>query len=195
MKHPAALAVFAPFLLGAAAHAAPPVLKASVEEPVVEELMGGCSLRCAFVWSVEVQVPGRKPTAMKLLHDERAGTAWVAAEGSSGVGVKFKFVLPKKLHPEIDGNTPLYGLDIINGRCQPEEQWKSYGRVKRARLYYNDKPFRDLVFADSRRWQRVLFPDIYVRSGDSMVLELLEIYPGQKGAGAAITEFVLQGAH
>ena len=39
------------------------------------------------------------------------------------------------------------------------------------------------------------FPDVFVRSGDSMTFEILEIYPGEKGAGVAITELVLQGAH
>lgn len=67
--------------------------------------------------------------------------------------------------------------------------------MKKARLFYNDKPFRDVVFADSRRWQRLEFPDIMVRSGDSMKLEILEIYPGEKSAGAAIAAIVPQGGH
>lgn len=179
----------------AATVAAPPLLKAQVEEPVLEELMGGCSLRCAFVWSVAVQAPGARSAPVKILHDESSRTAWTAPAGTTGVGVKFTFVFPRKLHPEIDGKMPLYGLDLINGRCEPEEQWKTHGRVKRARLSYNGKPFRDLAFADSRRWQRVEFPDIYVRSGDSMTFEILELYPGRDGTGVAITEFVLQGAH
>ena len=67
--------------------------------------------------------------------------------------------------------------------------------MKRVRLYYNGKAFCDVAFADSRRWQRLSFPDILVHSGDSMTMEILEIYPGENGAGAAITELVLQGAH
>jgi hypothetical protein len=196
----------------AAAMADPAVIKAKVEEPVLQELMGGCSLKCAFGWGVEIEpapapspkpaaVPGQKsappsakPAKTKVLNDDNAETAWTAPEGTTGVGVKFKFIFPKKLIPELEA-TPLYGLDFINGYWKTEELWKEHGRVKKARLYYNDKPFRDLAFADSRRWERVSFPDIEVHSGDSMTFEILEIYPGEKGEGAAISEIVLQGAH
>jgi hypothetical protein len=174
----------------------PAVIKAKVEEPVLQELMGGCSLRCAFVWKVEVQPGvGQKFVPAAVLNDESAETAWKASAGNSGIGAKLKLVFPKKLHPDLEGTTPVYGLDIINGDWKTEEQWKSRGRVKRVRLYYNDKPFRDVSFADSRRWQRLIFPDVMVRSGDSMTLEILEIYPSDTGDGAAITEIVLQGAH
>ena len=168
--------------------------KAKVEEPVLQDLMGGCSLKCAFAWGVEVQAPGARPAALKVLNDDNAESAWTAPEGTSGVGVKLKFVFPKKLPAELQG-TPLYGLDLINGVWKSEEQWKAHGRVKKARLYYNDKPFLDVVFADSRRWQRLAFPDIFVHSGDWMTFEILEVYPGANNSGAAITEIVLQGAH
>lgn len=191
-----------PFILGAllafsaTALPAPPVIKAKVEEPVLQELMGGCSLKCGFPWSLEVQATaGLKPVALKLLNDDNADTAWAAPDGTSGVGVKFKLLFPKKLRAEVDGEIPLYGLDLANGIHKSEELWKAHGRVKRARLYYNGRPLREVIFADSRRWLRITFPDIMVRSGDSMTLEILEIYPGEIGAGAAITEIVLQGAH
>ncbi|MEZ0254986.1 MAG: hypothetical protein ACAI37_06890 [Chthoniobacter sp.] len=170
------------------------VVKAKVEEPVLQELMGGCSLKCAFAWGVEVQVPGARPAALKVLNDDNAESAWIVSDGASGKGVKFKFLFPKKLTAELQ-DTPLYGLDLINGVWKSEEIWKAHGRVKKARLYYNDKPFLDVVFADSRRWQRLSFPDIFVHSGDSMTFEILEVYPGTNGSGAAITEIVLQGAH
>ncbi len=183
-------------LLHGPALAAPPVIKAKVEEPVLQELMGGCSLKCGFAWRVEMQsAAGQKPVAVKVLNDENADTAWVAPEGVSGVGVKLRLLFPKKLRKEEEGQIPLYGLDLINGDWKTEEQWRARGRVKRVRLYYNEKPFREVVFADSRRWQRLTFDDIMIRSGDSLTLEILEVYPGEKGAGAGLAEIVLQGAH
>ena len=191
-----ALAILSACLLAAVALADPAAIKARVEEPALQETMGGCSLKCAFVWSVEVQAAGgQKLAAAKKLTDENAETAWIAADGTSGVGAKLKFVFPKKLPAEIEGNTPLYGLDIINGAWLTEQQWKAHARVKKARLYYRDKPIADVTFADSRRWQRLSFPDVFIGSGDSMTFEILEIYPGEKGAGVAITEVVLEGGH
>lgn len=190
------LTILAAFSLVAAGQAMPAALKASVAEPALPETMGGCSLKCGFAWSVEILAAGgQKPAATKKLNDENAETAWIAAGGTSGVGVKLKLVFPKKLHAEMEGQTPLYGLDIINGNWINEQQWKAHARVKKARLYYREKPFADVNFADSRRWQRLSFPDFFVRSGDSMTLEILEVYPGENGAGVAITEIVLQGAH
>jgi hypothetical protein len=67
--------------------------------------------------------------------------------------------------------------------------------VKKARLYYNSRPLYFVEFADTRRWQEVVFDDIMVRHGDSMTLEILEVWPGTKSQSVAITEIVLQGAH
>jgi hypothetical protein len=175
--------------------AGPALIKAAVEEPVLQETMGGCSLLCAFRWTAELLVSQGKPQPLKALFDESAETAWVAGPDpkSSGVGAKIRLVFPSKLPKEMEGITPVYGLDLVNGHWK-EEIWEQYGRVKKLRLYYNDKPLRDIAFADSRRWQRTLFPDKMARSGDSMTIEILEIYPGTK-QGLAITEIVLQGAH
>lgn len=186
---------FAALILPWPAEAQPPLLKAKVEEPVLQETMGGCSLKCAFAWSVEMQPAGEKNRPLKVLNDENAETAWVAAPGTSGVGVKFHLLFPKRLPAGLEGETPLYGLDLINGFWKTEEEWRAHGRVKRARLSYAGKPFCEVSFADSRRWQRLVFPDFMVRSGDSLTFEILEIYPGEDGAGAALTELALQGAH
>ena len=177
------------------AFAGPTLIKAEVEEPVLEETMGSCSLLCAFRWTAELVNPQGKPQPLKVLFDESAETAWVAGPDprTSGIGAKIRLVFPAKLPKEMEGNTPVYGLDIVNGHWK-EELWEQYGRVKKVRVYYNDKPLRDIAFANSRRWQRTLLPDQMVRSGDSMTIEILEIYPGTKH-GLAISEVVLQGAH
>ena len=171
----------------------PSTIKAKVEEPVVEEVMGGCSLKCAFDWTAQIIVPGGRTENTRKLNDDSALTAWLAEDPKVGVGVKLRILLPKA-RKTAETETPLYGLDLVNGYWKAEDLWPKYARVKRARLYYNDKPFRDLAFVDSRRWQRVSFPDIFVQPGDTLTFEVLEVFPG-KGAGLAISEVVLQGAH
>jgi hypothetical protein len=173
-----------------------PTVKAAVEEPVLEELMGGCSLQCAFRWSVEATPAGGKPIVIHTLNDESAQSPWIAElpAARSGIGAKLRLVFPKKLAPEVEGTTPVYGLDLINGHWKTEELWKQHGRIRKARLFYNQRPVCDITFSDTRRWQRVMFPDVFVRSGDSLTLEILSIYPGKSG-GTAISEIVLQGAH
>lgn len=181
-------------LANSRAWAGPNLIKAAVEEPVVPELMGGCSLRCSVRWTVELlPAAGHKAQPVKPLNDEAAETAWVL-DGTGGVGARLRLSFPKKLPAEMEGEIPLYGLDMINGYWRSEELWARHGRVKKVRLFYNDKPLRDVLFADSRRWQRVIVPDLMLRSGDSLTLEILEIHPGEK-PGVALSELVLQGAH
>lgn len=61
-------------------------------------------------------------------------------------------------------------------------------------MLYNERTLGDVTFADSRRWQRVTLPDIVVRSGDALTIEVLEIYPGENFP-LALSEIVPQGAH
>jgi hypothetical protein len=62
-------------------------------------------------------------------------------------------------------------------------------------MYYNNKPIRDILFPDTPRWAKVGFDDIMVHSGDTMTLEILEVYPGASSKTLAVSEIVLQGAH
>ncbi len=172
------------------AAADPPLIQAVVSHPVVPELMGGCSLRCAFPWQTFATLPGQASTPVYTLDDNDKDTAWTGAV----VGAKLSFVFPKKLPKELN-DTPFYGFDMANGNLQTDSLFKEYGRVKKVRLFYNGRAFADVALADSRRWQEVSFDDIMARQGDVFSMQILEVYPGVKYPTAAITELILQGAH
>jgi hypothetical protein len=174
--------------------AEPRTVKAKVGEPVVQELMGGCSLRCVVAWKVEIQSAGGSASSTKLLNDESAESAWMASSGAAAVGTKFRIAFAKKLPPGMEGQIPLYGLDLINGNWKEESDWKSFGRIKRARLSYNERPIATINFSDSRRWMRAEFDDLMLRGGDVLTLEVLEVYPGSVSP-LAVSEIVLQGGH
>ena len=165
-----------------------PQLKAKIGPPVIDELMGGCSLTCAFPWNaVTVDSDASKTSA---LNDSSSSTAWTSAR----VGDRLVFKFPANLPRELNG-TPFYGVDIANGRIRPESGFKDLGRVKTIRLFHNNQPLYTIQLADTRRWQKASFPDVYLNIGDTLALEILEIYPGKTASTAAITEVVLQGAH
>jgi len=174
-----------------------PVLQARIGEPVLQELMGGCSLKCAFPWEVDIvssATPNDKAGhPVYSTNDDDATSAWVD-DSATSIGTKLIFRFPKKLPKELE-QTPFYGFDIANGYTKSESIWKSYARIKKAKLYYNNKPLYIVDFPDTRRWQQVSFDDIMVRHGESMTLEILEVYPGTKSQDVAVTEIVLQGAH
>jgi len=172
------------------AAADPQIIQAQVAHPVVPELMGGCSMKCAFPWTTMAILPGKTPTPVYTLDDNDKDTAWT--DGT--VGAKLTFQFPKKLPKELNG-TPFYGFDFADGDIKTNSSFKEYGRVKKVRLFYNGKAFADIAFADTRRWQEVTFDDIMASQGDIFSLQILEVYPGSKYPTAAITELILQGAH
>lgn len=164
-------------------------LKAKVGRPVVQELMGGCSLTCAFRWDA-VAAGSISKGKIAALNDADSLTAWMNAHRGDTLVFKFPSNLPRELN-----GTPFYGIDIANGCLHPESGFKEFGRLKTIRLSHNNRPLYVIHLADTRRWQHVTFPDVYLNIGDSLAIEVLGIYPGEKEQTAAITEIVLQGAH
>lgn len=167
-------------------------IHAQIGEPVLQELMGGCSMRCAFPWTTTALVPGKEPQPVYTLDDSDAATYWV--DPNPTVGTKLQFQFPAKLPAELNG-TPFYGFDIACGVPRPFDAFKNYSRLKKIKLFYNGKPLYYVTFADTYRWQHVFFDDIPASQGDTVTMEILEVYPGLKCPNVAITELILQGAH
>ena len=96
----------------------------------------------------------------------------------------------------MDGQVPFYGLELINGDARGMLAWKGCAHIKKARLHYNGRALYDLVFPDTvRRWSTVAFDPIMIRSGDVIMLEILELHPHAAGDRLAIAEVKLMGAH
>jgi hypothetical protein len=109
------------------------------------------------------------------LNDADSLTAWTNAQ----IGDTLIFKFPSNLPRELNG-TPFYGVDIANGRLHPESGFKEFGRIKTIRLCHNNQPLCTIRLADTRRWQHVTFPDVYLNVGDTLAIEVLDTYPGKK---------------
>jgi hypothetical protein len=162
-------------------------LRARTGKPVIQETLGGCSLTCAFPWKA---VAGSSNSSVPALNDADSFTAWTGAR----IGDTLVFKFPSDLPRELNG-TPFYGIDIANGRLHPQGSFRDFGRIKTIRLFHNNRVLFLIHLADTRRWQHVTFPDVYLNIGDTLAIELLDTYPGGKEGTAAISEIVLQGAH
>lgn len=169
-----------------------PVLHSKIGEPVLQELMGGCSLRCAFFWETWAGKPPSSLKPVSELCDDDAMTAWISS--TPGTGEVIEFRIPKKLPPDCR-NTPFYGLSIANGVIRTLQEFHAYAKVKTMTLLVNKKPILQLRLADTWRWQNFNFPDIYLNRGDTIELTIDELYPGRNSQQPGITEIVLQGAH
>lgn len=182
------VAFFCLLAVGSGRAGEPPVVNARQGPPVLQELMGGCSLTCSLPW--DAMAGDGQEAKLTALNDSEAGTAWTGAR----VGDKLEFRFPADLPRELNG-TPFYGIDVANGRLNPREEFPAYGRIKTLRLSHNGQPVHLIRLADSPRWQKAEFDDIYLNIGDTLTLEIVELYPGKHFPTAAITEIVLQGAH
>ena len=120
-----------------------PKLKANVGLPVIDELMGGCSLTCSFPWSV---AEGGSTSKITALNDSTSSTAWTQAK----IGERLTFRLPENLPRELNG-APFYGVEIANGRIT---EFREYGRIKTIVLYHNDRAIYEIQWADTWRWQK-----------------------------------------
>ena len=167
-----------------------PLLHPKVGPPVLQELMGGCSLHCAFFWSTYAGTTSMKP-AWELCDDD-AMTAWIS--DTPGTGEQIEFRIPNHL-PKEDADTPFYGISIANGVIRTLQDFRSYARVKTMTLLFNRKPVAHLHLVDTWRWQDFSFDDIYLNQGDVISLSIDELYPGKDTQKPGITEIVLQGAH
>jgi hypothetical protein len=134
----------------------------------------------------------KSPQIVYTLDDNDASTAWI--DPNPTIGTKLQFQFPAKLPPELNG-TPFYGFDIANGVIRPSKAFKDYARIKKAKLFYNGKALYYVVFGDTYRWQHVNFADTMANQGDTMIVEILDVCQGTKSPNAAVTEFILQGAH
>lgn len=161
------------------------ILTPRVGPPVIQELMGGCSLVCAFPWLASCG-----ESRIAEINDNDASTAWTSIQPGDNLVIRF----PKNLPRDLNG-TPFYGIDFANGRIHPLTEFKDYGRVKTVRLLRNGGPLYQIRLADTPRWQKVAFPDVLLNVDDTLTLEVIDTYPGQIHSAAAMTEIVLQGAH
>ncbi len=169
-----------------------PLIKPKVGDPVLQELMGGCSLRCAFFWETLAGSSASTMAPASELCDDDAKSAWISR--TSGPGEIIQFRIPKKLPPDCR-DTPFYGMTIANGVIRTREEFQGYARVKTITLNVNHKPIARLHLADTWRWQDFHFEDIQLNEGDLIELTIDEIYPGKTSQQPGITEIVLQGAH
>ena len=135
--------------------------------------------------------------SVKNLMDNDLNTAWIVG---SGIGEKFWFTFNL---PE-DEYVFFGAINLFNGYCKSKALWESYSRVKKLKVYYNDHPFCIVELIDTWHFQ---FFDIgiffefkqagksmngpyEIKTGDKLIFEIIEVYPGSKFKGTAISEFM-----
>jgi hypothetical protein len=123
------------------------------------------------------------------IHDFNHETAWVEGVQGHGIGqyVVYEFEMSC---PRI---TTVY---ILNGYVKSNSAWSANSRVKKLKVYYNNKPIAILELQNSRSMQWFDIGTVG-RTGSgprwSLKFEILEVYPGTKYQDTVISDIMFNG--
>ena len=147
---------------------------------LINDISGSSSFPLTGVWQHDFFY------APQEAHDFNHETAWVPAKS---VGEYITYTVPANC-PKI--NT----IKILNGMVKSDDAWRYFARVKRLKMYLNDKALAILELEDSRSLQWFDIGEVGAENATEWRLkfEILEVYSG-KIDQPAISELYFDGEH
>lgn len=165
-------------------------------------LSPGCSWYCGggldtVTASSYLKAEGSNQYLPKNIHDFSYKTPWVEGVPGYGIGESISCHFP----PE---NPRITEIIIVNGYVKSEQAWKDNSRVRKLKMYLNNKPYAMLILEDSRKEQHFKFEPLgYDDRDDNEALlkqpwwtikfEIVEVYPGDKFDDTALSEIYFDG--
>ena len=133
----------------------------------------------------------------KNIHDLSYKTAWIEGVPGYGIGEYVTYHFPPQ-------NPRINEIIIVNGYVKSEQTWKDNSRVKKLKMYIDNKPFAILNLADTRQEQSFKFDPIgygvredwnklQAKPWWTIKFEILDVYKGDKYDDTAITEIYFDG--
>lgn len=172
------------------------------EQGYWDAIGGGCSWYCGggpkeIRASSALNGQGDNTYGAGNAHDLSFKTAWV--EGVSGYGIG------QYLEYEFEGASPRINTIIVaNGYVKSQTAWENNSRVKKLKVYLDDKPLFILALQDKRAIQTFNIDPIGLSdrangaawqnlSPWKLKFEILEVYKGLKYDDVAISEIYFDG--
>lgn len=133
----------------------------------------------------------------KNIHDLNFATAWVEGVAGHGIGESITYHFPPQ-------NPRITQIIVVNGYVKSDKTWKENSRVKKLKLYIDDKPVAFLMLQDVKNEQsftvdpigysdRTDYEQLLKKPWFTIKFEILEVYPGSKYQDTAITEIYFDG--
>jgi hypothetical protein len=162
------------------------------------EVMPGCSWYCGgFVsgFNSSSTLPTYKDIiySANKAHDFDITTAWIEGKTDYGVGefLEYSFDMTTAGEHQL-GITKII---LANGYKKTKKTWEENSRVKKLKMYVDNKPFGQLELLDSFEFQTIDLGKIMLPQQKVMKFkfEIVEIYPGTKYKDTAISELLFEG--
>lgn len=119
-------------------------------------------------------------------HDLSYKHVWV--EGKPGYGIGEYLIYS-------DFNGVFNEIIIANGYVKSKSLWENNSRVKKLKMYLNDKPYAMLILADIIGNQRYMFRELEGTQVKSLKFEIVDVYKGLKHDDVVISEIFFGGPH
>ena len=121
-------------------------------------------------------------------HDFSHVSVW--ATKGKGIGESLTYTF--------EGRCPrITEVKILNGHVKSKKAWRANSRVKKLRMYYNDKPYAILHLQDSRTLQCFDVDTLGYNDGTkpdwTLKFEILEVYTGASCDDTVIAELYFDG--
>lgn len=162
----------------------------------------GCSWYCGggldtLSASSELKSSNEVTYSSNNIHDLNYKTAWIEGVPGYGIGEYVTYHIPPQ-------NPRITEIIIVNGYVKSEKTWKENSRVKKLKMYIDDKLFAILNLEDTRKEQHFKFEPLGYsdrENWDELIkkpwwtikFEILEVYQGDKYEDTAITEIYFNG--
>lgn len=162
----------------------------------------GCSWYCGggqdtLSASSELKPNKERTYSAKNIHDLSYKTAWIEGVPGFGIGEFVTYHIPPQ-------NPRITEIIIVNGYVKSDKAWRDNSRVKKLKMYLDDKPIAILNLQDSKKEQHFKFEPLGYSDRDNweelkvkpywtIKFEILEVYKGEKYEDTAITEIYFDG--
>jgi hypothetical protein len=167
------------------------------------DVMGpGCSWYCGggmdTLSASSFLKPGKTSSyEPKNIHDLNYGSAWVEGVPGNGVGEFVTYHIPPN-------NPRINKLIVVNGYVRNDKTWIENSRVKKLKMYLDNKPYAILNLKDVKNEQlfsvdligysdRHDYNALLIKPWYTIKFEIMEVYPGSKYQDTAITEIYFDG--
>ncbi len=122
-------------------------------------------------------------------HDFDLRTAWVEGVRGCGIGEYIEYYF-EALSPRITE------IRVYNGYYKSEKAWEDNSRIKKFKLYINNKPYAILELQNTRTVQKFKVEPLQskVKNKDLVLkFEILEVFEGKKWDDVAVSEINFDG--